>query len=177
MATKIPLKLRLVLISSTRWNQSHWCTVTWNQPTYYLTSTWSAISLMSDWLGLSLLQVLTPKHSIEWRQLLEPCVTLIQNTRKWVFLEPNHIYSFCWDARPCCSWVALVLAKIGLQCAELRRQDRPNLGKQVLPKLKRLMDLLEESMRPSPNSQTDSLASTASIQVNTQPLFPSHCIY
>ncbi|CAF2128905.1 unnamed protein product [Brassica napus] len=41
---------------------------------------------------------------------------------------------------------ALVLAKIGLQCAELRRRDRPNLGKDVLPELKRLMDLAEESM-------------------------------
>lgn len=41
---------------------------------------------------------------------------------------------------------ALVLAKIGLRCAELRRKDRPNLGKDVLPELKRLMDLAEESM-------------------------------
>ncbi|KAF8118979.1 hypothetical protein N665_0001s0037 [Sinapis alba] len=41
---------------------------------------------------------------------------------------------------------ALVLAKIGLHCAELRRKDRPNLGKDVLPELKRLMDLAEESM-------------------------------
>lgn len=41
---------------------------------------------------------------------------------------------------------ALVLAKIGLRCAELRRKDRPNLRNDVLPELKRLMDLAEESM-------------------------------
>ncbi|CAD5318255.1 unnamed protein product [Arabidopsis thaliana] len=47
---------------------------------------------------------------------------------------------------------ALILAKIGLQCAELRRKDRPDLGTVVLPKLKRLMNLAEENMsitRPS----------------------------
>nr|AAC67211.1 putative protein kinase [Arabidopsis thaliana] len=47
---------------------------------------------------------------------------------------------------------ALILAKIGLQCAELRRKDRPDLGTVVLPGLKRLMNLAEENMsitRPS----------------------------
>lgn len=39
---------------------------------------------------------------------------------------------------------ALKLAKIGLQCAELRRKDRPDLGKVVLPELNRLRDLADD---------------------------------
>lgn len=41
---------------------------------------------------------------------------------------------------------SLVLAKLGLQCAALRRKDRPDLGNVVLPELKRLMDLAEKNM-------------------------------
>lgn len=41
---------------------------------------------------------------------------------------------------------ALRLAKIALKCAELRRKDRPDLGKVVLPELERLTALAEESM-------------------------------
>ncbi|KAJ8753129.1 hypothetical protein K2173_017688 [Erythroxylum novogranatense] len=41
---------------------------------------------------------------------------------------------------------ALKFAKLALQCAELRRKDRPDLGKIVLPELQRLSDLAEEHM-------------------------------
>nr|XP_011468522.1 PREDICTED: U-box domain-containing protein 52-like [Fragaria vesca subsp. vesca] len=41
---------------------------------------------------------------------------------------------------------ALKFAKLGLQCAEMRRKDRPDLGKVVLPELNRLSALAEESM-------------------------------
>ncbi|XP_061362543.1 U-box domain-containing protein 52-like [Gastrolobium bilobum] len=40
---------------------------------------------------------------------------------------------------------ALSLAKIGLKCAELRRKDRPDLGKEVLPELDKLRALAESS--------------------------------
>ncbi|KAL1552618.1 U-box domain-containing protein 35-like isoform X2 [Salvia divinorum] len=40
---------------------------------------------------------------------------------------------------------ALSLAKISLRCAELRRKDRPDLGKDVLPELNKLRDLAEDS--------------------------------
>ena len=40
---------------------------------------------------------------------------------------------------------ALSLAKIAVQCAELRRKDRPDLGKEVLPELNRLRALAENS--------------------------------
>ncbi|KAL8106982.1 U-box domain-containing protein 35-like [Apium graveolens] len=41
---------------------------------------------------------------------------------------------------------ALSFAKISLQCAELRRKDRPDLGTVVLPELERLRELAEENM-------------------------------
>ena len=40
---------------------------------------------------------------------------------------------------------ALSLAKIGIRCAELRRRDRPDLGKEVLPELNRLRELAENN--------------------------------
>ena len=40
---------------------------------------------------------------------------------------------------------ALSLAKIAVQCAELRRKDRPDLGKVVLPELDRLRELADNS--------------------------------
>lgn len=54
----------------------------------------------------------------------------------------------------------LALAKLALQCAELRRKDRPDIGKVVLPELNRLREMAEEGMSyplmcvsagPSPN--------------------------
>ncbi|KAK1372382.1 U-box domain-containing protein 52-like [Heracleum sosnowskyi] len=41
---------------------------------------------------------------------------------------------------------ALSFAKICLQCAELRRKDRPDLGTVVLPELQRLRELAEDNM-------------------------------
>ncbi|KAK7260767.1 hypothetical protein RIF29_27064 [Crotalaria pallida] len=40
---------------------------------------------------------------------------------------------------------ALTLAKIAIQCAELRRKDRPDLGKEILPELNRLKELAESN--------------------------------
>ncbi|KAL3613838.1 hypothetical protein CASFOL_041912 [Castilleja foliolosa] len=44
---------------------------------------------------------------------------------------------------------ALTLAKLALQCSELRRKDRPDLGKVVLPQLNKLRELAEDSMSNS----------------------------
>lgn len=41
---------------------------------------------------------------------------------------------------------ALTMAKLALQCAELRRKDRPDLGKDVLPELLRLKQLADQSI-------------------------------
>ncbi|KAM0023204.1 putative protein kinase RLK-Pelle-RLCK-IXb family [Helianthus debilis subsp. tardiflorus] len=86
-------------------------------------------------LGIMLLQMITAKpamglsHHVEnaiengtFGQMLDPCVP------DWPQDE------------------ALGFAKLALQCAELRRKDRPDLGKVVLPELVRLRDLGEESM-------------------------------
>ncbi|KAK7352810.1 hypothetical protein VNO80_18239 [Phaseolus coccineus] len=40
---------------------------------------------------------------------------------------------------------ALKFAKLAVQCAELRRKDRPDLGKVILPELHRLRNLAEDS--------------------------------
>ncbi|KAG7972949.1 hypothetical protein I3843_07G206200 [Carya illinoinensis] len=42
---------------------------------------------------------------------------------------------------------ALCFAKLALKCAELRRKDRPDLAKEVLPELNRLRALAEETMQ------------------------------
>ncbi|KAM3379478.1 U-box domain-containing protein 52-like isoform X1 [Capsicum galapagoense] len=44
---------------------------------------------------------------------------------------------------------AMCLANLSLQCSELRRKDRPDLGKVVLPELERLRTLAEENTCPS----------------------------
>ncbi|GLT62940.1 hypothetical protein SLA2020_355410 [Shorea laevis] len=41
---------------------------------------------------------------------------------------------------------AMCFAKLSLQCAELRRKDRPDLGKDILPELERLRAFAEETM-------------------------------
>ncbi|KAI4352738.1 hypothetical protein L6164_006959 [Bauhinia variegata] len=41
---------------------------------------------------------------------------------------------------------ALHFAKLSLQCAEMRRKDRPDLGKVVLPELNRLREFAEQNM-------------------------------
>ncbi|KAK7358469.1 hypothetical protein VNO77_00397 [Canavalia gladiata] len=41
---------------------------------------------------------------------------------------------------------AMHFAKLAMQCAEMRRKDRPDLGKFVLPELNKLRDFAEENM-------------------------------
>ena len=41
---------------------------------------------------------------------------------------------------------ALKFAKLSIKCAEMRKRDRPDLGKVVLPELNRLRTMAEESM-------------------------------
>lgn len=44
---------------------------------------------------------------------------------------------------------AMCFAKLALKCAELRRKDRPDLGRDILPELNRLRAFAEETMHPS----------------------------
>ncbi|KAM7265387.1 hypothetical protein ACFE04_003070 [Oxalis oulophora] len=88
-------------------------------------------------LGIMFLQIITAKppmgltHYVErsiekgtFTQMLDPAVT------DWPVEE------------------ALSFAKMSLKCAELRRKDRPDLGKVILPELNRLRNLAEETMHP-----------------------------
>ncbi|CAI9772440.1 unnamed protein product [Fraxinus pennsylvanica] len=106
--------------------------------------------------GIVLLQLLTAKpamglthlvaRSIErgtFKEILDPCVP------DWPVEE------------------AMNFANLAIQCAELRRKDRPDLGKVVLPELDRLRDLADENMNhffvggsagPSPSYSHASLA-------------------
>ncbi|XP_056699455.1 U-box domain-containing protein 35-like [Spinacia oleracea] len=76
---------------------------------------------------------------------------------------------------------ALRLAKIAIQCAELRRRDRPDLGKDVLPELEKLRDFADERSHPfmfyaapSPaHSQTSIYQSDASNSVPSSSKAPS----
>lgn len=56
------------------------------------------------------------------------------------------------------------LAKLALQCAELRRKDRPDLGKVIMPELNRLREVADECSQdmffmPSPLSMPQSMVS------------------
>ncbi|GER34380.1 kinase [Striga asiatica] len=106
-------------------------------------------------LGIIFLQILTGKspmgltHHVEraiereaFREMLDPSVP------DWPVEE------------------ALLLAQLALQCAELRRKDRPDLGKVVLPQLNKLREIAEDSMlsvvpymgTPSPTSSQVSMS-------------------
>ncbi|KAI3734649.1 hypothetical protein L6452_14123 [Arctium lappa] len=86
-------------------------------------------------LGIMLLQLITAK----------PAMGLAHHVRRAI-----NKGSFAEMLDPTVSnWPideALGFAKLSIQCAELRRKDRPDLGKVVLPELSRLRDLGEESM-------------------------------
>ncbi|XP_011002967.1 PREDICTED: U-box domain-containing protein 35-like [Populus euphratica] len=112
-------------------------------------------------LGIMFLQILTAKpamgltHHVEralekgtFAQMLDPAVP------DWPIEEATYF------------------AKLSLKCAELRRKDRPDLGKVVLPELKRLRAIAEETMHrslstpsasdlPSSRSEVSSRSSSA----------------
>ncbi|KAL3573746.1 hypothetical protein D5086_024359 [Populus alba] len=86
-------------------------------------------------LGILLLQVITAKPPMGLTHIVEQAIEnealkeiLDSDVRDWPIEE------------------TLCFAKLALQCAELRRKDRPDLGTEVLPELNRLRDLAEEKM-------------------------------
>ncbi|KAK8936692.1 U-box domain-containing protein 52 [Platanthera zijinensis] len=64
---------------------------------------------------------------------------------------------------------AVGLARLALKCAELRRKDRPDLGKIVLPELNRLRKLGETSM-PGSSGTSAMFSSPNHSQISTQEL-------
>ncbi|XP_021895963.1 U-box domain-containing protein 35-like isoform X2 [Carica papaya] len=86
-------------------------------------------------LGILLLQLLTAQNPMGLAHYVEHSI------KKGTFesmLDPK-VTDWPVDA-------ALCLAKVALQCAELRRKDRPDLGKVVLPELCKLRELAQENM-------------------------------
>ncbi|CAL0332115.1 unnamed protein product [Lupinus luteus] len=59
---------------------------------------------------------------------------------------------------------------MAVKCAELRRKDRPDLGKEILPELNKLREFAEERMCPIfLGGRLSCTNSTASSPNNTQP--------
>jgi len=88
-------------------------------------------------LGIVLLQLLTAKPPMGLAHQAELC---IENETFTEMLDPS-IPDWPVDE-------ALNLAKLAVQCAQMRRKDRPDLGKEVLPELARLRDFAEDRMQP-----------------------------
>ncbi|XVF86253.1 hypothetical protein PTKIN_Ptkin18bG0025800 [Pterospermum kingtungense] len=87
-------------------------------------------------LGILLLQLITAKQPMGLAHYVE------QSIEKGTFLtEMLDPAVTDWPAEE-----TLSLAKLALQCAELRRKDRPDLDKEILPELCRLRDIAEEQM-------------------------------
>lgn len=58
---------------------------------------------------------------------------------------------------------ALSFAKLSLKCAELRRKDRPDLGKVILPELNRLRAIAEDTMHPTLMGDTSPSRSSSQV--------------
>ncbi|XP_038717733.1 U-box domain-containing protein 35-like [Tripterygium wilfordii] len=86
-------------------------------------------------LGIMLLQVITAKPAMGLTHHVEQAI------EKGKFAEMLDPAVPDWPVEQ-----ALCFAKLALQCAELRRKDRPDLGKEVLPELNRLREFSEEKM-------------------------------
>lgn len=81
-------------------------------------------------LGVMLLQIITAKPPIGLSHKVE------ESIEKGKFSEILDQTVEDWPIEE-----ALSLAKLALKCCELRKRDRPDLGKVVLPELNRLRDL------------------------------------
>lgn len=86
-------------------------------------------------LGIVLLQLITGKPPMG---VTHNVSTSIENGNFLDMLDPDVPN---WPVEE-----AFCLAQLALQCAELRRKDRPDLGKVVLPELNRLRDFAEENI-------------------------------
>lgn len=86
-------------------------------------------------LGILLLQLITAKQPMGLTHFVERS---IENGTLGEMLDPT-VTDWPFEE-------TLGFAKLALQCSELRRKDRPDLGKVVLPELNRLRELADESM-------------------------------
>ncbi|XVF69841.1 hypothetical protein PTKIN_Ptkin11bG0113200 [Pterospermum kingtungense] len=90
-------------------------------------------------LGILLLQILTAKPPMGLTHQVENAIEMGSFDKILDPAVPD------WPLEE-----ALIFAKLALKCSELRRKDRPDLGKVVLPELNKLRALAEENMTFSP---------------------------
>lgn len=87
-------------------------------------------------LGIMLLQIITAKPPMGLTHHVQRAI------EKGTFAQMLDPSIDDWPVQE-----ALSFAKIALNCAELRRKDRPDMGKVVLPELNKLRLLAEENMQ------------------------------
>ncbi|XVE91134.1 hypothetical protein DITRI_Ditri20bG0130400 [Diplodiscus trichospermus] len=87
-------------------------------------------------LGILLLQLITAKQPMGLAHNVERAIE-----RGTFLTEMVDSAVTDWPAEE-----TLSLAKLALQCAQLRRKDRPDLGKEVLPELSRFREIAEGKM-------------------------------
>ncbi|KAI4346523.1 hypothetical protein L6164_007413 [Bauhinia variegata] len=87
-------------------------------------------------LGIMLLQLITAKSPMGLTHHVERAI------ERGTFAEMLDSAVENWPIDE-----ALRFAKLCLQCAEMKRKDRPDLGKVVLPELNRLREFAEQSMQ------------------------------
>ncbi|ONK79887.1 uncharacterized protein A4U43_C01F11420 [Asparagus officinalis] len=88
-------------------------------------------------LGIMLLQIITAKPPMGLTHHVE------RSIERGTFKEMLDPTVLDWPVEE-----ALSLAEVALKCAELRRKDRPDLSKVVLPELNRLRGIAEDNMQP-----------------------------
>lgn len=107
-------------------------------------------------LGIMLLQLITAKSPMGLTHYVERAI------EKGTFMD-----ILDKSMLDCPVEEALQFAKLSLQCAELRRRDRPDLGTVLLPQLCRLRNIAEDSldnmMNPGAKYNTNSSNSQVSV--------------
>jgi serine/threonine protein kinase len=106
-------------------------------------------------LGIIFLQILTAKSPMGLAHNVDRAI------EKGTFTEMLDPTVTDWPMED-----VLRLAKIAVQCAELRRRDRPDLGKVVLPELDRLRELAEQNSTDGSGSSSSSINMSHERQVS-----------
>uniref|UniRef100_A0A0E0IY94 RING-type E3 ubiquitin transferase n=1 Tax=Oryza nivara TaxID=4536 RepID=A0A0E0IY94_ORYNI len=110
------------------------------------------LTTMSDIysLGILLLQIITARSPMGLTHHVESAI------ERGTFQEVLDPMVTDWPVEE-----ALVFAKLALRCAELRKKDRPDLGKEILPELNRLRCLSQEYDASKVSSTSTTCSSSA----------------
>ncbi|CDP18079.1 unnamed protein product [Coffea canephora] len=117
-------------------------------------------------LGIIFLQILTGKPPMGLTHQVERAI------EKGTFTEMIDPAIPDWPIEE-----ALNLAKIALKCSELRRKDRPDLGKVVMPELERLRAFGEEKMSFSLTYSSGQSPMQSQVSLSTVSLYTQYFNY